>query len=308
MTQRAQRRKKGTRYCVRDLLASKVQCWYKGKCEDKQNVFASGVLIAELGHLVAPSPPPVCSSLRIQNKPTLLCVAAEPKRALRALCAQTIPEAQPKLAAQHPLLEYPVREPRRPASTSTTDTLLLHDRAAHSPTPGTVSTTSGTDDKGNRKPHAVSLRHPHLYPYSTAPIVYGANGPRDITECMRRVPYTERREHHEERADIPNPQHSTQKCRGNRSVESKGIIPNAHYHPAKPLQKPASPREGATGACPGSPWAHAGEEDSDLLRFRIVVFVLSFPFLSSSAGRVLGHSGCRDRAVPDARRRPVLRQ
>ncbi|KAF8136854.1 hypothetical protein K438DRAFT_1996871 [Mycena galopus ATCC 62051] len=54
--------------------------------------------------------------------------------------------------------------------------------------------------------------------------------------------------------------------------------------------------------------AHAGEEDSDLLHFRIVVFVLSFPFLSSSAGGVLGHSGCRGRAVPDARRRPVLRQ
>ncbi|KAF8156478.1 hypothetical protein K438DRAFT_1777405 [Mycena galopus ATCC 62051] len=47
MTQRA-RRKKGMRYCVRGFLASKVQYWYKGKCEGEQNVSASGVLYVPL--------------------------------------------------------------------------------------------------------------------------------------------------------------------------------------------------------------------------------------------------------------------
>ncbi|KAF8177404.1 hypothetical protein K438DRAFT_1978694 [Mycena galopus ATCC 62051] len=67
--------------------------------------------------------------------------------------------------------------------------------------------------------------------------------------------------------------------------------------PAKHVEKPAALRAGASGLSVG---ANAGAED--LLRFRIVGFVLYFPFLSSSAGRgVLGPSGRRGSAVPDAR-------
>ncbi|KAF8156462.1 hypothetical protein K438DRAFT_1777398 [Mycena galopus ATCC 62051] len=130
----------GTRYCVRDFLASKVQYWYKGKCGGEQTVSVSGMLIAQLGHLVAPYPPPVCSSVRIQSKPTLL--------QFRKL-GQSLPPSTRSLNTR--FASHAAHWAGRPASASTTDSLLLHNRTAHdhSSTPG-----------------AVSMAHP--YPYSTA--------------------------------------------------------------------------------------------------------------------------------------------